>query len=460
MALKGNYDYEIKIGDKEYAGHIAIIDGLVPAGNTNFPLMSANSIWIPARWDRFSVETQPENSIRVDKRIQQLEDDKVNRVGGDILNGSYAIMGDVIIGSKNEEGQSSSWAEFYAPLAIIDKYLKVSDIFCVQKTEAGSESYFDIITTFKKDVIIGDSSVKASLTVNGDLIVNGTTITENHKTLDIQDNILVLNKSEEGLNGINDTGFVLCSANQDTYFGIILDTSDQTVRLGVGDLSQNNAEGSDTYGNKFEFKEGEGLPFALRAESSQLTDQHLLIWDSASKSIHDSTKTVQNVIDDAQTQVKGSDSSSTFNELRESVHEEIAALYYNKEEQNNNRLESTRFYVKRKSFSAEDINNGQAIDLRVNTEHVFDDAVQKIIINSFMIPANIEINRAIFTPAQHYSLIVKSAETLELIFAEGIDIYWSTMEPQIMPNTYYKFDFVRSGDGAILGSWTIFTKGE
>jgi hypothetical protein len=70
MSLKGNYEYEIKEGDKEYLGHIAIIDGLIPAGDTNFPLMSANSIWIPARWDRFSVEEQPENSIRVDDRIQ------------------------------------------------------------------------------------------------------------------------------------------------------------------------------------------------------------------------------------------------------------------------------------------------------------------------------------------------------------------------------------------------------
>jgi hypothetical protein len=70
MSLKGDYKYEIKEGDKEYVGHIAIIDGLVPAGDTNFPLMSANSVWIPARWDRFSVEEQPENSIRVDDRIQ------------------------------------------------------------------------------------------------------------------------------------------------------------------------------------------------------------------------------------------------------------------------------------------------------------------------------------------------------------------------------------------------------
>ena len=88
----------------------------------------------------------------------------------------------------------------------------------------GVQSYFF------KDVIIGSSSVNAFFNDKRRLIVSGTTITENHWIKDI----LVSIKSERGLGGINDTGFVF--ANQDS-FGIILNTSDQTVRLGV-DLKQ------------------------------------------------------------------------------------------------------------------------------------------------------------------------------------------------------------------------------
>jgi hypothetical protein len=58
--------------ENTYSGHISIIDGLVPSGNTNFPLMSANSIWIPERWDRYINDTRANpytTGIRLDKRI-------------------------------------------------------------------------------------------------------------------------------------------------------------------------------------------------------------------------------------------------------------------------------------------------------------------------------------------------------------------------------------------------------
>jgi hypothetical protein len=74
-------------------------------------------------------------------------------------------------------------------------------------------------------------------------------------------------------------------------------------------------------------------------------------------------------------QIKGSDDSSTFDELRKSIHEEIANLYYNKEEQDDIDLESAQFYIKRQTIPAEIINIGKPLYLRANTEYVFDDAL-------------------------------------------------------------------------------------
>lgn len=114
------------------------------------------------------------------------------------------------------------------------------------------------------------SALDGDLVVQGDLIVNGKTTTQNHETINVENNFIVVNSDGETI-GTNLAG-VAIRTNQNDAYGIAYDPSNDSVSLGHGAV--NNGQ--------FSFKQGENNPILTRAESSQLQDRHLLIWDAAS----------------------------------------------------------------------------------------------------------------------------------------------------------------------------------
>lgn len=132
--------------------------------------------------------------------------------------------------------------------------------------------------------------VNGDLVVVGDLTVHGDTISENHETIVVEDNMVVLNSNKTDLQ----TDFSGLAMNKDTSFtyGAVYDPTDDTFKFGEGTLNENN---------EFTFNDGEGLPFAVRNDSSEFTDRHIVQWSTDGNKLIDSGKSVEDVTYDAGT---------------------------------------------------------------------------------------------------------------------------------------------------------------
>lgn len=129
-------------------------------------------------------------------------------------------------------------------------------------------------------------TVTGDLAIQGDLTVAGTTKSEKTKTLMVEDNVIVTNANKVALQALL-SGLAINKDANATY-GIMYDPADDTVKFGQGVLDK---------GGKFTFSEGEGKPLAIRAQSTELNEGHLIKWDSATNSFVDSGKTVADFVE-------------------------------------------------------------------------------------------------------------------------------------------------------------------
>lgn len=123
--------------------------------------------------------------------------------------------------------------------------------------------------------LVADSGGNGNLVVQGDLTVQGTTITEEHETLNVVDNLIVTNSEGASLTDLS--GVAIKKNETDTY-GVLYDPVSDSVKLGLGTI---DAEGD------FAFNPGEGKPVTIRDDSANLTDGHLLEWDSTENKVVD-----------------------------------------------------------------------------------------------------------------------------------------------------------------------------
>ena len=123
--------------------------------------------------------------------------------------------------------------------------------------------------------LVADSGGNGNLVVQGDLTVQGTTITEEHETLNVVDNLIVTNSEGASLTDLS--GVAIRKNETDTY-GVLYDPVSDSVKLGLGTI---DAEGD------FAFNPGEGKPVTIRDDSANLTDGHLLEWDSTENKVVD-----------------------------------------------------------------------------------------------------------------------------------------------------------------------------
>ena len=119
-------------------------------------------------------------------------------------------------------------------------------------------------------------TVSGNVVIQGDLTVNGTTTSESQKQLLVEDNVIATNANKVDLQSAL-SGLAI-NKNATSVYGIMYDPTDDTVKFGEGTLDENN---------KFTFKTGEGLPIAIREDSTKFTNAHLVKWDATKKSFVD-----------------------------------------------------------------------------------------------------------------------------------------------------------------------------
>lgn len=127
-------------------------------------------------------------------------------------------------------------------------------------------------------------AITGDVAITGDLTVSGTTTTEKEKQLLVEDNIIVTNANKIDLKTLL-SGLAI-NKNENATYGIMYDPTDDTVKFGEGTIGENN---------KFVFKDGEGLPLAIRADSNQFVDGCLVKWDASTNSFVKSDLTDENV---------------------------------------------------------------------------------------------------------------------------------------------------------------------
>lgn len=114
--------------------------------------------------------------------------------------------------------------------------------------------------------IVKEGEFSGDLVVQGDLIVNGTTTTINHKNLEVENNLIVINSNGNSL-GENLNGLVI-KTSRDSAYGISYNNGN--IEVGSGTIDENNL---------FSFNTNENYPILLRDQDNNIIDNHLLIWD-------------------------------------------------------------------------------------------------------------------------------------------------------------------------------------
>ena len=129
-------------------------------------------------------------------------------------------------------------------------------------------------------------TISGNLSVQGNLNVAGTTVTQDTETLLVKDNIIVTNSDKADL--LNLSGLAI-NKNANQTYGIMYDPTTDSVKLGLGSIDETG---------EFTFSEN-GNPVAVRADSSLLVDGHLIKWDAPNNRFVDSGKSVDDMEDSA-----------------------------------------------------------------------------------------------------------------------------------------------------------------
>ena len=148
------------------------------------------------------------------------------------------------------------------------------------ESSAGSVTPEDLEKKYDKT----GGTISGDVSIQGDLTVSGTTTTEKEKQLLVEENVIATNANKVDLK-ILLSGLAI-NKNASATYGIMYDPADDAVKFGEGTLDANR---------KFVFKTGEGKPIAVRANSADFTDAHLVKWDATSMSFVDAGETIDGI---------------------------------------------------------------------------------------------------------------------------------------------------------------------
>lgn len=215
----------------------------------------------------------------INTTIETLNNDKVNRVMLKVDHPRiYGVAGSSIIEKMYDlyvDAQGDS-----IPLRDANGFL-YANASTTDKSVVNYKQLTELLLNYLKK---SGGDIAGSLTIQGDLTVKGSTVTENTESLNVKDAIIVTNSDGTEL-GSTLAGFVIRLNATDCY-GVIYDKSSDSVKLGLGKITD----------GKFAFNTGEGEAVATRADSTALTDKHLIQWDGTNFRLVDAQMTVEQII--------------------------------------------------------------------------------------------------------------------------------------------------------------------
>lgn len=118
--------------------------------------------------------------------------------------------------------------------------------------------------------------ISGDLTVQGDMKVAGTTTTEHVEQLSVKHPVIIANGNKVDLQTL--LAGLAINKNASATYGIMYDPVTNTVLFGEGTVDDDD---------HFTFNEGEGLPLAVRADSSAFKNAHLVKWNAAKNMFED-----------------------------------------------------------------------------------------------------------------------------------------------------------------------------
>lgn len=126
-------------------------------------------------------------------------------------------------------------------------------------------------------------TIGGSVVITGDLTVNGTQHINNTENLNVKTPMIYSNADGGTLAQLGGIGI---KKNATDVYGIVYDPTDDAVKLGLG-----KSDASGTY----TFNTGEGHPIAIRDDSTNITNNHIIKWDSTKKKLVDAGKSIDDI---------------------------------------------------------------------------------------------------------------------------------------------------------------------
>lgn len=125
--------------------------------------------------------------------------------------------------------------------------------------------------------------ISGEVIITGDLTVNGTQHITDTENLNVE-NAMIYSNSNGATLATN--GGIGIKTNSTDVYGIVYDPDADSVKLGLGKSDSNGI---------FTFNTDEGEPIAVRDDSSKLTNNHLIKWDSINNKLSDSGKAIDDL---------------------------------------------------------------------------------------------------------------------------------------------------------------------
>lgn len=127
-------------------------------------------------------------------------------------------------------------------------------------------------------------TIGGNVVITGDLTVNGTQHINNTENLNVENAMIYSNANGATL---ATNGGIGIKKNATDVYGIVYDPTSDSVKLGIGKSDANG---------RFTFNANEGQPVAIRDDSAQLTNNHIIKWDSTNHKLVDSGKSVDDFV--------------------------------------------------------------------------------------------------------------------------------------------------------------------
>lgn len=270
--------------DTGYAGLKSVKVAAIPDFDKYARLDVEQTFTAPQTFSAAAVTTAPAASTGV-VRKQELDDtatqlrgmldDKVNKISKSGTH-VYAI----------EEGSNTSFPLDSAATANVVVRRAGTQINLPNQIQSAPTTDQAISSRFADNKYLAKAggTISGNLAITGNLTVSGTTTAEKQEQLLVKANVIATNADKADLKTLL-SGLAI-NKNATATYGIMYDPVDDTVKFGEGTLSADN---------KFVFKEGEGHPLAIRADSTAFTDAHLVKWDAANNSFVDAGVAVADI---------------------------------------------------------------------------------------------------------------------------------------------------------------------